>query len=264
MIPYYVVDAFTNERFGGNPAGVCILRGECLTPETMQRIAAENRLSETAFVKRREDGSYDLRFFSPGSEVGLCGHATLGTTFVLSQFVDPEADTFCYHTRDENVSAQRTANGRYAMQFPAWRPQPVAMTETINAALGGVRPVELLGTRDLIAVLDSEEAVRRFKPDQKAINALPEQYLGLLITSEGEKTDFVDRSFFPKLAIPEDPVCGSAKCSLAPLWAERTGKRHLVGKQLSQRGGIVYCRLEDDRVEISGNAILYFHGNINL
>lgn len=264
MIPYYVVNAFTQEQFRGNPAGVCVLQGDWPAAEIMQRIAAENKLSETAFVKRREDGSYDLRFFSPGSEVGLCGHATLGTTFVLAQFIDPEADVFRYHTRDEDVSAKKLPGDRYALQFPAWNPQPVSMTETIRAALGGLEPVELLGTRDLIAVLDSEEAVRRFVPDQEAIGALPEQYLGLLITARGNQTDFVDRSFFTKLAIPEDPVCGSAKCSLIPLWAERMGKQEFVGKQLSERTGTVYCRLADDRVEISGNAALYLRGEINL
>ena len=261
---YYVVDAFTTEPFRGNPAGVCVLEGAWPTPETMQRIAKENRLSETAFVKRRADGSYDLRYFSPGSEVGLCGHATLGTTFVLAHFVDPEAEMFHYHTRDEDVSARKLPGDRYALQFPAWESEPVEMTDTIRAALNGIEPIALLGTRDLIAVLESEEAVKRFVPDQAAIDALPEQYLGLLITAKGEETDFVDRSFFPKLAIPEDPVCGSAKCSLIPLWADRLGKTELVGKQLSERTGIVYCRMAGDHVEISGNAALYLKGEINV
>ena len=264
MIPYYVVNSFTDKQFSGNPAGVCILNGDWPTSETMQSIAAENKLSETAFVKRKEDGSYDLRFFSPGSEVGLCGHATLGTTFVLAKYIDSEADLFRYHTRDEDVSAKKLPEDRFALQFPAWRPQSVPMTETIRAALGGLEPVELLGTRDLIAVLDSEEAVRRFVPNQEAIGALPEEYLGLLITAIGRENDFVDRSFFPKLTIPEDPVCGSAKCSLIPLWAERLGKTELSGKQLSKRSGMVYCRMLGDHVEISGNVTLYLRGEINL
>ena len=261
---YYVADAFTTEPFHGNPAGVCVLEGDWPSSEIMQRIAAENRLSETAFVKPRTDGSYDLRYFSPGSEVGLCGHATLGTTFVLAYFVDPDAEVFRYHTRDEDVSAVKRPGDRFALQFPAWSPQPVRMSDGILRALNGITPAELLGTRDLIAVLDSEAAVREFVPDQRAIDALPVQYLGLLITARGKETDFVDRSFFPKLAIPEDPVCGSAKCSLIPLWADRLGKTELVGKQLSERTGIVYCRMADDHVEISGNAALYLKGEINV
>ena len=261
---YYVVDAFTTEQFKGNPAGVCVLEGEWPSAETMQKIAAENRLSETAFVNCQEDGSYVLRYFSPGSEVGLCGHATLGTSYVLAHFVDPEASVFHYHTRDEDVAAYKLPGDRYELDFPAWEEKAVEVDERILAALNGIRPLEVLETRDLTCILESEEAVRNFVPDQEAIDALPDKYLGLLITARGENSDFVDRSVFPKHAIPEDPVCGSAKCTLIPLWSKRLGKNELVGHQLSPRTGVVYCRHEGDRVKISGNVALYMAGEINI
>ena len=264
MIPYYVVNSFTAEQFSGNPAGVCLIEGQNWpAPALMQRIAAENKLSETAFVAKREDGSYDLRFFSPGSEVGLCGHATLATTFILSQLA-PQQTMFHYHTRDELVAAKKLENNRYALQFPAWQPKEVVLDETIAAALNGITPVSLCGTRDLIAVLDSEAAVQHFTPNQEAISRLPEKYLGLLITAKGSQTDFVDRSFFPKLGIPEDPVCGSAKCSLIPLWSQALHKKTFCGRQLSPRTGTVYCQMQENHVEISGSAALYLQGKINI
>ena len=261
---YYVVDAFTTEQFKGNPAGVCVLEGTWPTEETMQKIAAENRLSETAFVKRRQDGSFDIRYFSPGSEVGLCGHATLGTSYVLAHFVDTEAEVFQYHTRDEDVAARKLPGDRYELDFPAWEEKAVPVDGTILASLNGIQPLEVLETRDLTCILDSEETVRNFIPNQEAIDALPEKYLGLLITARGDNCDFVDRSIFPKLSIPEDPVCGSAKCTLIPLWAKRLGKDQLIGHQLSPRTGVVYCKNAGDRVKISGNVALYMAGEINI
>lgn len=264
MIPYYVVNSFTDKPFSGNPAGVCLIQdGRWPAPELMQRIAAENKLSETAFAAPNEDGSYTLRFFSPGCEVGLCGHAALATTFILSHLA-PQKTVFHYHTRDERVSAKKLENNRYALEFPAWQPEDVEPDETISAALNGITPVKVCGTRDLIAVLDSEEAVQQFIPDQEAIRRLPEKYLGLLITARGNRTDFVDRSFFPKLGIPEDPVCGSAKCSLIPLWSRALHKNSFCGRQLSPRTGMVYCQMEGDHVEISGSAVLYLQGQIHI
>ena len=261
---YYVVDAFTTEVFKGNPAGVCVVEGDWPTPEQMQNIAAENRLSETAFVRRRAAGAYDIRYFTPGSEVGLCGHATLGTSFVLAHFVDPDQEVFHFHTRDEEVSALRLPGDRYELDFPAWEPKDYPVTDLVRAALNGHDPDYAGQTRDLVCIVDSPETVRTFQPDQAAIAALPRDLMGLLLTAPGTDCDVVCRTFFPNIAIPEDPVCGSAQCTLIPLWAKRLGKTELVIRQLSPRTGVLYGKLDGDRVRISGNAAMYLSGEIHV
>lgn len=258
---YFVVDAFTDSLFKGNPAGVCLI-DRWPSEETMQKIAAENRLSETAFVYRRDDGDYDIRFFTPGTEVELCGHATLGTSYVLAHFVDPEQEEFRYHSKGGALRAKRLDGDRFELDFPAWTPEPVPVTQAMRNALG-FEPEGAWLTRDLVLLVDSPETVLNYQPKLAAIASIPEG-TGLFLTAKGTESDFVCRTFFPKISIDEDPVCGSANCTLIPFWSERLGKKELINYQLSPRTGVVYCKDEGERVRISGHATLYLTGEINI
>jgi PhzF family phenazine biosynthesis protein len=256
---YYVVDAFTDRVFQGNPAGVCLAEN---WPEdsVMQQIAAENRYSETAFVIRR-DGYYDLRWFTPLVEVGLCGHATLGTSYVISTFVEPGAREMEFHTRSGDLKVERR-DDLFLMNLPTWVPKPAAAPEGLAEALGA-EPLECAQTRDLLVLLESEDTVRNLKPDFEKIARLgiPD---GVVVTAKGKSADFVSRSFFPNLGVPEDPVCGSAHCSLTPFWAAKLGKSRMEAYQLSERGGAISCALLGDRVEVGGKAALYLSGEITV
>lgn len=256
---YYVVDAFAQHLFDGNPAGVCIL-DNWLPDEIMQNIAAENNLSETAFaVKECED--YRLRWFTPAAEIELCGHGTLATAFVLAKFYEPDAEQFAFHTLGGKLTVLRKEN-QYEMDFPSRLPEPFSLTHHMIEALG-VKPVETYLSRDLMFVLENEDQVRQLTPDFSKLKQLPDG-LGVHVTAKGTTFDFVSRSFFPKLNVNEDPVCGSAHCNFIPFWADRLGKNKLVSRQLSKRGGTLYCLLEGDRVKISGTAVLYLEAELRM
>ena len=256
---YYVVDAFTSELFKGNPAGVCVV--DSFPPDDlMQEIAAENRLSETAFVCRREDGDYNLRWFTPGAEVNLCGHATLGTSYVLARFVEPDAKEFRFHSLSGLLVAKRLGDDQFELDFPSWKPEKVEVTEAMQKALG-FAPEGAWLSRDLIFMVESGDVVQNFKPDYELIKAVPEG-MGIFLTARGKDSDFVCRTFFPKIAVDEDPVCGSAHSELIPLWSEILGKKELVSHQLSPRTGELFCVDEGERVKISGKAALYLTGEI--
>lgn len=256
---YYVVDAFAQHVFEGNPAGVCILEN-WLPDEAMQNISTENNLSETAFaVKEGED--YRLRWFTPAAEIELCGHATLATAYVLAQFYEPDAEQFTFHTLGGILTVLRKGT-LYEMDFPSRLPEPFILTHDMIEALG-VKPVETYLSRDLMFVLENEDQVRKLTPDFSKLKQLPDG-LGVSVTAKGTTFDFVSRSFFPKLNVNEDPVCGSAHCNFIPFWAERLGKNKLVARQLSKRGGTLYCLLEGDRVKISGTAVLYAEAELKI
>ncbi len=258
----YVVDAFTETVFAGNPAAVCIL--DRWLPETvMQKIAAENCLSETAFAVKTEEG-YHLRWFTPGCEVGLCGHATLATAFVLTRFYEPQAEELVFESRAGRLSVRKQGD-RFCLDFPAARLKQQELTQQMVDMLG-VTPVETFIASSLMFVLETEAQVRDFRPDFGKMLALPEG-TGVLITApadDQEHFDFVSRCFFPKQAINEDPVCGSAHCRFVPYWAKRLGKDALVGHQLSARGGILHCEDKGDRVLISGTAALFSEATIHV
>lgn len=254
---YYVVDAFAEKVFEGNPAGVCVME-QWIPDGTMQDIAMENNLSETAFAVR-EKGGYRLRWFTPGGEINLCGHATLATSFVIMNFVEPGLDAVSYETLSGRLSVTRKRD-IFEMDFPALDLEAYPLSERMVEALG-VRPAETYRNRDLVFVLDSEEAVRDAAPDFGKLEKLPEG-LGVFITARGRAFDFVSRAFWPKLKVNEDPVCGSMHCSLIPFWAKRLGKSEMTARQLSRRGGTVYCRNEGERVKIAGKAVLYAQGDI--
>jgi predicted PhzF superfamily epimerase YddE/YHI9 len=258
MIPYFVIHAFTDEIFGGNPAGVCPLL-EWLDDSLMQRIAAENDLSETAFFVPGED-HYELRWFTPTIEVDLCGHATLASAFVLFQELEYQGDMIAFRTQSGDLHVSRT--GSYlVMDFPA-RPA-VQIDPFPNLVNSFATPfLEAHKASDLLVVFDSEETVRNLEPEFSELSQL--DCTGTIVTAPGEDVDFVSRFFAPQAGIPEDPVTGSAHCTLAPYWADRLGKTELSARQVSERGGELACRVAGDRVHIAGRAALYSRGFLNI
>ncbi|MFI8492318.1 PhzF family phenazine biosynthesis protein [Peribacillus butanolivorans] len=249
---YYVVDAFAEKVFEGNPAGVCIME-EWLSDDTMQKIATENNLSETAFAVK--DGeSYRLRWFTPADEIELCGHATLATAYVIANYYENNVEEIKFQTMSGELVVLKK-DELYEMDFPSRMPEEFPLTDQIVEALG-VKPIETYLGRDLMLVLEKEEDVQNASPDFSMLEKLPDG-LGVSITAKSNKYDFVSRSFFPKLKVNEDPVCGSAHCNFIPYWAKRLGKNEMVARQLSKRGGTLYCKSSGDRVKISGSAVLY-------
>lgn len=253
---YYVIDAFADKLFSGNPAGVCIVEAP-ITDEVMQKIAFENNLSETAFVRKAEDG-YSLRWFTPTFEIDLCGHATLASAFVVMNYIEPAAKSVEFHTLSGVLTVERK-DGLFEMALPLKPVKRIAVTDEISAKLGFV-PDELYSGRDLYAVVGSEEQVLNFIPDYDKLKLL-ENWMGISITSKGKDCDFVSRFFCPELKL-EDPVTGSAHSCLVPIWREKLQKSEFVAKQLSSRGGTLFCRLCGDSVKISGKAVLYLKGEI--
>ncbi|WP_406589666.1 PhzF family phenazine biosynthesis protein [Bacillus atrophaeus] len=249
---YYVVDAFAENLFEGNPAGVCIMK-EWIPDELMQQIAAENNLSETAFAVK-EGKSYRLRWFTSADEIDLCGHATLATAYVIANFYESNVEEVKFQTISGELVVVKKGE-LYEMDFPSRMPKEISLTEEMVEALG-VKPVEVHLGRDLMFVLEKEEDVLNASPDFSKLKELPDG-LGVLITARSEKYDFVSRAFFPKLNVNEDPVCGSAHCNFIPYWAKNLSKNEMVARQLSKRGGKLYCKFEGDRVKISGSAVLY-------
>ncbi len=257
-IPLYQVDAFTSKAFGGNPAAVCPL-DTWLDEQVMQSIALENNLSETAFFKPRPDGDYDLRWFTPVHEVDLCGHATLASGHVILELLDKGRDGVTFHTRSGALTVARE-NNRLTMSFPAWPAEPAEIGDVAGAI--GLEPEAVLTHTYAMAVLRDAEAVIGVRPDFARIAALkvPE----LIITAPGEDADFVSRFFAPRAGIPEDPVTGSAHCTLIPYWSAKLGKTEMFARQVSQRGGEIYCRDEGERVRVGGEAVLVIEGTFKL
>jgi PhzF family phenazine biosynthesis protein len=249
---YYVVDAFANKVFEGNPAGVCIMDA-WLSDDMMQKIAIENNLSETAFAVK-EDEYYRLRWFTPGSEIDLCGHATLATAYVIANFYDKEIQRIRFQTLSGELMVVRNGD-LYEMDFPSRMPEAHSLTDQMVEALG-IKPSETYLGRDLMFVLESESDVVNLDPNFSKLAALPDG-LGVLITAKSDRYDFVSRSFFPKLNVNEDPVCGSAHCNFIPFWAERLNKQEMIARQVSKRGGTLLCKFFGERVTISGQAVLY-------
>jgi PhzF family phenazine biosynthesis protein len=256
---YFVVDAFAEKVFEGNPAGVCIMN-DWISDELMQKIAIENNLSETAFAVK-EGAHYRLRWFTPGGEINLCGHATLATAFIILNYYEEQLDSVKFNT----ISGELTVNKQddlYELDFPSVPSEEISVTNQMISALGIV-PKETYLNRDLVFILESEEEVKTVNPDFAQLERLPEG-LGVCFTAKGSEFDFVSRAFFPKLKVNEDPVTGSLHCSLIPFWAKRLEKQELVARQLSSRGGTLYCKHEDTRVKMAGRAVLYSVAELNI
>ena len=254
----YVVDAFTDRVFGGNPAAVCVME-QWLPEETMMSITKENNLSETAFAVREGD-VYRLRWFTPGGEIDLCGHATLATAYVISRFVDKEFSEIRFATLSGELGVIRRGD-LFELDFPAYELIKSEVTDKMKNAAGTDIEEAYIG-RDLMFVLKSEDEVRNFKPDFQKISEL--EGLLLHVTAAGSEHDCVSRSFAPKLNVPEDPVCGSGHCHIIPYWAQKLSKKELVAYQVSERGGMLYCTMDGERVKLSGKAVLYSEAEIHI
>ena len=255
-IPFYQVDAFTDRVFGGNPAAVCPLE---TWPDDalMQAIAAENNLSETAFFVSEGDG-FRLRWFTPALEVDLCGHATLASAHVLFHHLGYDRDVIRFETLSGTLSVERQGD-LLAMDFPASKPVPAEAPQALLDGLGA-RPTAVLKSRDYMAVFERQQEVLDIRPDFAALAQL--DCLGIMATAPGEDADFVSRFFAPRAGIPEDPVTGSAHTTLVPYWAERLGKTVLHARQVSERGGELFCEHRGQRVSIAGRAVTYAVGGI--
>jgi len=258
-IPIYQVDAFAGELFKGNPAAVCPLE-DYLPENTLQSIAQENNLSETAFFLKEGDG-YGLRWFTPGSEVKLCGHATLATAHVLYSELGYQAPELTFQTLSGKLFVRSTGSDQYQMNFPLAETEYCDPPKGLVEALGRT-PVEVFRSgEDVYAVYDSQEVVESLDPDMFALRNLDTRGIG--ITAPGEEgLDFVSRFFAPRLGIPEDPVTGSAHCSIAPYWSEQLGKTEFRARQVSSRGGDLDLQITGDRLLISGQARTYLKGRI--
>lgn len=250
-IKCYVADAFSDSIFKGNPAAVCIL-DKWLPDGLMQNIAKENNLSETAFTVPCGD-AYSLRWFTPGGEIDLCGHATLAAAYVLMRFVIPDESAVSFQTKSGLLTVTRKQD-LYEMDMPAYQLEPVPVTADMEEAIG-FRPVEAWLGRDPVCVLENEEQVRQAVPNEKKLKDM--DGLLLQLTAKGEHYDCVTRSFAPKLHVYEDPVCGSGHCHVIPLWAGKLNKQDLCAFQASPRTGVLYCHMDNDRVLIAGKAALY-------
>lgn len=255
-LPLYQVDAFTNRRFGGNPAAVVLLDA-WLPDDVMRAIAAENNLAETAFVIPSAPHCR-LRWFTPEVEVDLCGHATLATAHVLFSRGLVRGTRVTFDTKSGLLPVERE-DGRYVLDFPSRPGRPIAVDDTLTEALGA-RPSAAFLSRDLMAVFESEETVQSLAPDMARV-ALIDAF-AVIATAPGRRCDFVSRFFAPRAGIPEDPVTGSAHCTLTPYWSDRLGRTTLHARQISRRSGDLHCTLAGDRVRIAGEAVDYLDGHI--
>ena len=258
-IPIYQVDAFSSRLFAGNPAAICPLE-KWLPDPVMQSIAAENNLSETAFFVP-ENGGYRLRWFTPGVEVDLCGHATLASAYIVLTKMKPGGDSVSFQTRSGRLIVRRGGD-RYSMDFPARAPEHCEVHPRLIEALGTV-PLEILASRDYLVVYQSEEQVRTLQPNMELL-CLMDRFAVIVTAPGADGVDFVSRFFAPSKGVPEDPVTGSSHCTLIPYWSRRLGKKQLKARQVSRRGGELWCEDRGERVTIAGNAVLYLEGTIRV
>jgi PhzF family phenazine biosynthesis protein len=254
----YQVDAFTEEIFKGNPAAICILDA-WLDENLMQNIAMENNLSETAFCIVRND-ICELRWFTPEEEIDLCGHATLATAYVIFEIIQYPSNIVKFSTKSGILTVEKQGDSM-TMEFPSREGAKVEVTELLIKGLGK-QPLEVYKSRDLMVVYNNEQEIKELSPNMEILKLL--NAFGIIVTAKGENSDFVSRYFAPSCGVPEDPVTGSAHCTLIPYWSKILGKREMTALQLSKRGGVLKCEYDKDRVRISGRARLFFRGEIYL
>jgi PhzF family phenazine biosynthesis protein len=257
-IPLYHIDAFTGKIFHGNPAAVCPLE-KWIPEEVMQSIAAENNLSETAFFTGSK-GRYHIRWFTPLAEIDLCGHATLASAYIIFNRLDRSLKEVVFDSKNGPLVV-RNEGSILTMDFPSQAPKPCRAPKELLLALN-CKPVEVLKAADYVVLLPDEKSVRDIEPDMEHMKKL--DLRGVAVTARGEEADFVSRFFVSKYGIQEDPVTGSSHCELAPYWSKKLGKKEMRALQLSKRGGEILCRDMGERVLISGRAVLYMEGVINL
>lgn len=256
----YQVDAFTNKIFGGNPAAVIPLQS-WLDDELMQLIAMENNLSETVYFVKNDD-SYHIRWFTPSIEIDLCGHATLASAYIIKTFLEPHVQELHFTTEKAGTLKGYVKDGMYTLDFPARMPAATKdIPNNLLKSLGITTTIEVLKSRDYFVVLPNEEAVKNAEPD---FSLMKELDAGVIITAKGRSADVVSRFFHPAAGIDEDPVTGSAHCNLIPYWSEKLGTTKIFAKQLSKRGGDLWCEHKGDRVLMSGNCVLFMTGEISV
>lgn len=259
-LPIYQVDAFTEKVFGGNPAAVIPLEG-WIEADLMQKIAMENNLSETAFIVKTDEG-YHIRWFTPGYEIDLCGHATLASAYIIKNFLEPHIQEINFTTEKAGSLRTMVKEGVYTLDFPSRMPVATEVPQGLMESLGVSTAVEVLRSRDYFVVLPNEEAVRNVEPDYTLMEKL--DTVGVIVTAKGHEADAVSRCFYPGAGIPEDPVTGSAHCNIVPYWSAKLGKTKLQCHQLSARGGELDCELDGDRVLMSGKCVLFLEGHITI
>jgi len=253
---YYIVDTFADKIFSGNQAGVCIVE-KVLDDSTMQNIASENNLPVTAFIAKNTNG-YTLRYFTPELELDLCGHALLASAYIVLRFVEPNIDAISFQTRSGLLKVKKK-NDLYEMDLPTYKLSTIPVTKEMEEVIGFC-PVEAWIGRYLVCVLEKEEHILQVNPNKEKLDKL--DCLSLQITAKGKDCDCVTRSFYPNSSIIEDSVCGSGHCHVIPYWSERLQKSELTARQLSKRGGTLYCKNNEGRVNIAGKAVLYLEGDI--
>lgn len=259
QIPYYHIDAFTDHLFSGNPAGVCPL-SNWLSDDLMQKIAFENNLSETAFFIPQGD-DYAIRWFTPGGEVDLCGHATLASAYVVFNHLKPNTSSVKFSSARGPLYVTQNSDSYLQLDFPATPPKPTEIPKILIDAIN--LPIqEMHASIDYLVILKNEEQVQNLKPDFQKLSQL--DLRGVIVSAPGNSCDFVSRFFLPKYLLPEDPVTGSTHCALTPYWAKRLNKKKLIGRQLSRRGGEILCELQDDRVILGGKAVSYLEATITI
>ncbi len=257
----FQVDAFSDSLFSGNPAAVIPLR-KWINSEEMQLIAAENNLSETAFFVKEKEGNFKIRWFTPETEVELCGHATLAAAHVLYSHLDFKGDKIIFNSHSGRLTVKKTSD-MYWLDFPAQPPNSVSVPKLLPEAIGTI-PIYTGVNVDLLVLVGNESIVQKMDPDLMILKRLDVRGVIITAKSDDKKFDFVTRFFAPAVGVPEDPVTGSAHTVLAPFWSKRLGKNDLVSRQLSKRGGTLRCSLKDDRVKIGGSAITYLTGRISI
>ena len=257
----FIVDAFTDQQFGGNPAAVCLLKKE-LPNEVMQKIAAENALAETAFLIPNSDRSYHIKWFTPRIEMDLCGHATLATAHVLWNHMNHGDNKIQLHSNSGLLEVIRKAD-HYVLDFPARMPSPSDLPDIIQRSLN-IQPSRVLKSRDYVLVYENQKQIEDLTPDARILDAINLDPGGIVVTAPGDEVDFVSRFFTPQDRTFEDPVTGSAHCSLIPYWSKQLNKDSLKAFQLSQRQGKLFCDYLGDRVHIGGQAKTFAEANVFL
>ena len=259
-LPIFQVDAFTDKVFGGNPAAVCPLE-HWLPDDIMQKIALENSVAETAFFIPLHDG-FEIRWFTPEIEMDLCGHATLATAHVIARHLNYSLPSIKFQSKSGELMVA-VENELLTLNFPSRKPEPCDIPQIILDAIQ-VSPVEVLKSRDYVLVFETEEVVRRIEPNQSILDQINLDPGGIVVTAKGDEVDFVSRFFTPQASIFEDPVTGSAHCSLIPYWSERLGKESMHALQVSPRVGKLFCKNLGERVLIAGEAVTYLEGSITI
>ncbi|MFJ5772049.1 PhzF family phenazine biosynthesis protein [Psychrobacillus sp. NPDC093180] len=257
-IPIYQIDAFTNEQFKGNSAAVCPLN-YWIEDALMQKVAAENNLSETAFFVIKDNG-YELRWFTPKGEIDLCGHATLASAYVISTYLDNNLKNIKFTTKSGLIEVSKEGS-LFTLAFPSREGEKCDIPEALIKGLGKV-PKEVYKSRDYMAVFDTEQDVLELKLNMEELKKL--DGFGVIATAKGEEVDFISRFFAPNAGVDEDPVTGSAHCTLIPYWKNKLNKSELIAMQLSERGGKLYCTDLGETVKMSGEAVAYLEGFINI